>query len=68
MTAFFADCEHELHEVSGGNRIVLVYNLVRGDGGDSCVELERLDSALDEVKKAADARERKAGPENLFIF
>ena len=30
--AFYADCEHQVKEVSGGNRICLVYNLVRPQG------------------------------------
>ncbi|CAL4149531.1 unnamed protein product, partial [Meganyctiphanes norvegica] len=29
FTVFFADCEHELREITAGHRLVLIYNLVR---------------------------------------
>ncbi len=64
-TAFFADCEHELREVSGGNRIVLLYNLVRSASGHPCVELVRRDAVLDEVEIAADDWELNGGPEKI---
>ncbi|KAG0556322.1 hypothetical protein KC19_11G044100 [Ceratodon purpureus] len=34
-TAFYADCEHELQSVVSGQRLCLVFNLVRGRGNDS---------------------------------
>eukprot|EP00978_Attheya_sp_CCMP212_P020652 scaffold59368_cov47-Attheya_sp.AAC.1 len=44
-TAFYADCEHELHEVASGCRICLVYNLVVVPGEeipdiDACIEMQ----------------------------
>ncbi|CAB9501967.1 expressed unknown protein [Seminavis robusta] len=40
VTAFFADCEHELQEVTSGWRLCLVYNLVmKSQGGQSSVAL-----------------------------
>ena len=29
FAAFYADCEHEVKPITGGNRVCLVYNLVR---------------------------------------
>lgn len=31
--ALFADCEHEVHEVTKGHRLTLTYHLYRTDGG-----------------------------------
>jgi hypothetical protein len=44
--AFFADCQHELRPITGGGRLVLLYNLVRQSGGPPLAPADRGPAAL----------------------
>ncbi|GAM24048.1 hypothetical protein SAMD00019534_072230 [Acytostelium subglobosum LB1] len=50
-TAFFADCQHEVKPVTEGNRVCLVYNLLRSGGTkvDINTEPEPITQALNQV-------------------
>lgn len=45
--AFYADCEHELHQVENGNRLCLLYNLVSTGGGGPAPSLVHRDATCD---------------------
>ncbi len=51
-SAFYADCEHELAPVTWGNRLVLVYNLVRSGPADDAAD-STLSAAAGDVSRQA---------------
>ena len=63
--AFYADCQHEVRPVESGNRLCLVYNLLRGESlrGKKKVSDPSAPDYRSHVSKAADMlREWKARP------
>ncbi|GAM29137.1 hypothetical protein SAMD00019534_123130 [Acytostelium subglobosum LB1] len=50
-TAFYADCRHEVKPVTDGNRVCLVYNLLRSGGNhiNHTIDTKQLVQAIDKV-------------------
>eukprot|EP00947_MAST-08B_sp_MAST-8B-sp1_P006524 g6524.t1 len=66
-TAFYADCVHELREVTAGHRLCLIYNLIRVGQGP-VPSLATADRTLGDLSAACDAWEQiydGAGPKRL---
>jgi hypothetical protein len=53
--AFFADCEHEIKEVTSGHRVALAYNVVRTARGGSVPCADTSEEPLAKLKAACEA-------------
>lgn len=66
--AFYTDCEHELHPVTNGMRLCLLYNLVRVGGDGPLPSLAERDAQCDQLLQIATQWEEDPdAPEKLCL-